>query len=102
MFNDVIVGVGDYRAGRDAIELDEALPGAEFVYTDVWVSMGESKDVWQERVRLLAPYQVNRAAMERTGNPRAKFMHCLPAFTTRTRWSGLRPSGRPAWRKGSR
>jgi ornithine carbamoyltransferase len=59
---------------------DEGLPGADFVYTDVWVSMGEPKDVWERRVRLLTPYQVNRAAMEKTGNPRAKFLHCLPAF----------------------
>jgi ornithine carbamoyltransferase len=59
---------------------DEALRGADFVSTDVWVSMGEPKDVWHERVRLLAPYQVNGAAMDKTGNPRAKFMHCLPAF----------------------
>ena len=59
---------------------DEALPGADFIYTDVWVSMGEPKDVWDERVRLLAPYQVNRAALDRTGNPRVKFLHCLPAF----------------------
>jgi ornithine carbamoyltransferase len=61
-------------------DLDEALPGADFVYTDVWVSMGEPKDVWNERVRLLLPYQVNRAAMERTGDGHAKFMHCLPAY----------------------
>ncbi len=59
---------------------DEALPGADFVYTDVWVSMGEPKEVWDERIRLLKPYQVNRAAMERTGNRRARFLHCLPAF----------------------
>jgi ornithine carbamoyltransferase len=59
---------------------NEALPGADFVYTDVWVSMGESKDIWDKRVRLLAPYQVNREALEQTGNPRVKFMHCLPAF----------------------
>ena len=59
---------------------DQALPGADFVYTDVWVSMGEPKDVWDERVRLLRPYQVNRAAMDKTGNPRTKFMHCLPAY----------------------
>jgi len=58
----------------------EALPGAQFVYTDVWVSMGEPEDTWDDRVRLLAPYQVNRAAMERTGNRKARFMHCLPAF----------------------
>ena len=58
----------------------EALRGAQFVYTDVWVSMGEPGERWDERVRLLAPYQVNRAAMEATGNPRARFMHCLPAL----------------------
>jgi ornithine carbamoyltransferase len=61
----------------------EALPGADFVCTDVWVSMGEPKDVWHERVRLLSPYQVNRGAMDRTGNPRARFLHCLPAFHDR-------------------
>ena len=59
---------------------DEALSGTDFVYTDVWVSLGEPKDVWDERVRLLAPYQVNREALEQTRNPRVKFMHCLPAF----------------------
>jgi ornithine carbamoyltransferase len=59
---------------------DEALAGADFVYTDVWVSLGEPKEVWDERVRLLAPFQVNRQALERTGNARVKFMHCLPAF----------------------
>jgi ornithine carbamoyltransferase len=59
---------------------DQALSGADFVYTDVWVSLGEPKDVWDERVRLLTPYQVNQAALDQTGNPRVKFMHCLPAF----------------------
>jgi ornithine carbamoyltransferase len=59
---------------------NEALSGADFVYTDVWVSLGEPKDIWDERVRLLAPYQVNRESLEQTGNPRVKFMHCLPAF----------------------
>jgi len=59
---------------------EEALPGAEFVHTDVWVSMGESKDVWTERVQQLAPYQVNNQTMERTRNQKARFMHCLPAF----------------------
>ncbi len=74
------------RAGQSGARIalsddpGEALRGADFVYTDVWVSMGEPKEVWQERVRLLRPYQVNRAAMEKTGNPRAKFMHCLPAY----------------------
>lgn len=59
---------------------EEALPGADFIYTDVWVSMGEAKDQWTDRVKLLAPYQVNREVLESTGNPRVKFMHCLPAF----------------------
>ncbi len=59
---------------------DEAIPGAEFLHTDVWVSMGEPKEVWDERVKLLQPYQVNRAALDRTGTKDAKFMHCLPAF----------------------
>jgi ornithine carbamoyltransferase len=64
---------------------DEGLRGADFVHTDVWVSMGEPKDVWTQRVRDLTDYQVNAAAMARTGNPAAKFMHCLPAFhDTRT------------------
>jgi len=65
---------------------DEGLTGADFVHTDVWVSMGEPKEVWTERVRDLTPYQVNAEALRRTGNPRAKFMHCLPAFhDTRTK-----------------
>jgi ornithine carbamoyltransferase len=59
---------------------DEAIPGADFLHTDVWVSMGEPKEVWDERVKLLQPYQVNRAALDKTGNRYAKFMHCLPAF----------------------
>jgi ornithine carbamoyltransferase len=58
----------------------EALPGAQFVHTDVWVSMGEPDDVWRSRVEELTPYQVNTAALERTGDPRVRFMHCLPAF----------------------
>ncbi len=59
---------------------NEAVAGADFVHTDVWVSMGEAKDVWLERVRLLTPYQVNRALLEASGNPKVRFMHCLPAF----------------------
>jgi ornithine carbamoyltransferase len=59
---------------------EEALRGTDFVYTDVWVSMGEPKDVWTERIKLLTPYQVNRAAIDMTGNPKVKFLHCLPAF----------------------
>jgi ornithine carbamoyltransferase len=58
----------------------QAVTGADFIHTDVWVSMGEPKDVWTERVKLLGPYQVNAALMRSSGNPRVKFMHCLPAF----------------------
>ena len=52
----------------------------DFIHTDVWVSMGEPKEVWNERVALLRPYQVNAALLERSGNPDVRFMHCLPAF----------------------
>ena len=58
----------------------EGVKGADFLYTDVWVSMGEPDSVWEERINLLLPYQVNAAAMALTGNPDAKFLHCLPAF----------------------
>jgi len=58
----------------------EAVNGVDFVHTDVWVSMGEGKDVWIDRVRLLTPFQVNRALLDATGNPKVRFMHCLPAF----------------------
>ena len=57
-----------------------AVAGVDFVHTDVWVSMGESKEVWDERVRLLKPYQVNRELLNASGNAKTKFMHCLPAF----------------------
>lgn len=58
----------------------EAVTGADFIHTDVWVSMGEAHEVWAERIKLLKPYQVNMDLMKATGNPRVKFMHCLPAF----------------------
>ena len=57
-----------------------AVDGVDFIHTDVWVSMGEAKDVWVNRVNLLKPYQVNTALMDASGNPDVKFMHCLPAF----------------------
>ena len=57
-----------------------AVQGVDFIHTDVWVSMGESKEVWKERIELLKPYQVNARLMEASGNPQVKFMHCLPAF----------------------
>lgn len=58
----------------------EAVKDVDFIHTDVWVSMGEPKEVWRERIKLLTPYQVNQALMKATGNPQTKFMHCLPAF----------------------
>ena len=60
--------------------VDEGVRGCDFLYTDVWVSMGEPAEVWAERIALLKPYQVNAALMARTGNPACKFMHCLPAY----------------------
>jgi ornithine carbamoyltransferase len=62
---------------------DEGVGGVDFLYTDVWVSMGEDPSVWDERVRLLRPYQVNAAMVGRTGNRAVKFMHCLPAIHDR-------------------
>ena len=58
----------------------DAVSGVDFIHTDVWVSMGEPKDVWTDRVRILTPYQVNAALLDKAGNPAVKFMHCLPAF----------------------
>jgi ornithine carbamoyltransferase len=63
--------------------VDEGVKGVDFLYTDVWVSMGEDKAVWKERIDLLKPYQVNRETVRKTGNPDVKFMHCLPAFHDR-------------------
>ena len=60
--------------------VDEGVKGCDFVYTDVWVSMGEPDEVWKERIALLKPYQVNASLMARTGNPDCKFMHCLPSY----------------------
>ncbi|WP_260513133.1 ornithine carbamoyltransferase [Serratia fonticola] len=61
-------------------DIAEGVQGADFLYTDVWVSMGEAKEVWQERIALLRPYQVNMAMVKLTGNPQVRFLHCLPAF----------------------
>jgi len=63
--------------------VDEAVKGVDFLYTDVWVSMGEPDSVWAERIKLLRPYQVNMGVIEKTGNPKVKFLHCLPAFHNR-------------------
>lgn len=61
----------DVKAGVD---------GCDYLYTDVWVSMGESDEAWKERIELMKPYQVNMQAIKDTNNPQVKFMHCLPAF----------------------
>ncbi|ELY5855384.1 ornithine carbamoyltransferase [Cronobacter malonaticus] len=68
--------------GRITLTEDIAagVKGADFIYTDVWVSMGEAKEKWAERIALLRPYQVNSQMLALTGNPNVKFLHCLPAF----------------------
>src|SRR5262249_8255805 len=63
--------------------LEQAVKGADVLLTDVWVSMGEPAETWKERIELLHPYQINQRTMDLTGNPDAKFMHCLPAFHNR-------------------
>jgi ornithine carbamoyltransferase len=79
---DIAHGIAEKTGARITITDDPqaAVAGVDFIHTDVWVSMGEPKDVWAERVSVLKPYQVNAALMAATGNPKAKFMHCLPAF----------------------
>ena len=74
------------ESGAEIIRTDdvaEGVKGCDFVYTDVWVSMGEPDEVWKERIEMLLPYQVNSRVMELTGNPDCKFMHCLPAYHNR-------------------
>lgn len=63
--------------------VEKAVKGCDFLYTDVWVSMGEPDTVWEERINLLKPYQVNKKVLEMTGNPGVKFLHCLPSFHNR-------------------
>lgn len=64
-------------------DVAKAVKGVDFLYTDVWVSMGEPAEVWEERIKLLSPYQVNMDVVKKTGNPNVKFLHCLPAFHNR-------------------
>jgi ornithine carbamoyltransferase len=63
--------------------IDDAVKDVDFLYTDVWVSMGEPESVWETRIKLLKAYQVNKEVLQRTGNPHVRFMHCLPAFHNR-------------------
>lgn len=69
-------------------KLAEGAEGCDFIYTDVWVSMGEPDSVWAERIALLAPFSVTRQVMDLTGNPHTKFLHCLPAFHNRDTTTG--------------
>ena len=64
-------------------EVDQAVAGVDFVYTDVWVSMGESNEQWDTRVPLLLPYRVTKQVMQATGNPDSRFLHCLPSVHNR-------------------
>ena len=77
--------VAEHTGARITLTEDpsEGVKGVDFLYTDVWVSMGEDPSVWEERVKLLRPYQVNSELVSLTGNPAVKFMHCLPAFHDR-------------------
>jgi len=79
---DIARDLAGHTGARITITEDpaQAVAGVDFIHTDVWVSMGESKDVWTERVKVLTPYQVNADLMRKAGNPAVKFMHCLPAF----------------------
>ncbi|PKP48670.1 MAG: ornithine carbamoyltransferase [Bacteroidetes bacterium HGW-Bacteroidetes-1] len=63
--------------------VEEGVKGVDFLYTDVWVSMGEPDHVWEERIKTMLPYQVNGNLLAKTGNPNVKFLHCLPAFHNR-------------------
>jgi ornithine carbamoyltransferase len=78
-------GIAESTGARITCTNDIAagVAGVDFVYTDVWVSMGEPVDAWTERIDLLMPYQVTAELLDRTGNPSVKFMHCLPAFHDR-------------------
>jgi ornithine carbamoyltransferase len=71
-------------------DIGQAVHACDFIYTDVWVSMGEAETIWQERIERLLPYQVSAAVMAATGNPQVKFMHCLPAFHDRQTEVGAR------------
>ena len=64
-------------------DIEEGVKGCDFLYTDVWVSMGEPDDVWKERIAMLTPYRITGKVMDMTGNPDCRFLHCLPAFHNR-------------------
>lgn len=81
-FVERLQGLADVSGGKLTItsNVAEGVAGADFVYTDVWLSMGEETSLWGERIKLLSPYRVTAEVMRATRNPHTKFMHCLPAF----------------------
>jgi ornithine carbamoyltransferase len=83
-------GLAESTGGRISMsdQPDEAVQGADFLCTDVWLSMGHAKEEWAERLELLLPYRVDGRLMKATGNPQAKFLHCLPAYHDRNTPSG--------------
>lgn len=100
---DLCRGVAEETGARLTVTDDpaEAVRDVDFVHTDVWVSMGEPPEAWDERIDRLLPYQVNAALMEATGNPRVRFMHCLPAFhDDRTAVGAALMARRPELRQG--
>lgn len=64
-------------------DVAKGVKGVDFIYTDVWLSMGEAASLWEKRIKEMLPYQVNKAMLKKTGNPKVKFLHCLPAFHNR-------------------
>ncbi|MGZ4495731.1 MAG: ornithine carbamoyltransferase [Nocardioides sp.] len=87
--HDDVVKEAERIAGRTGARItrtssvEEGVRGVDFVYTDVWVSMGEPAEVWEQRIALLRDYQVDMALVRATGNPQVRFMHCLPGFHDR-------------------
>jgi ornithine carbamoyltransferase len=75
-------------------DVRSAVAGADFLYTDVWLSMGETEEDWDARIEQLLPYQVNSAVLAATGNPDVKFLHCLPALHDRDSGTGQQLYGR--------
>jgi ornithine carbamoyltransferase len=84
------LGAGSGARLEVTADIGPAVVGADYLYTDVWLSMGEPEDHWDERIDLLLPYQVNAGLMAATGNPAVKFMHCLPALHDRETTIGER------------
>jgi ornithine carbamoyltransferase len=84
------LGIAEHTGASIKIteNIDEAVKGVDFLYTDVWVSMGEPESAWENRIKLLKPYQVNMEVIRKTGNPVVRFLHCLPAFHNRETRSG--------------